>query len=79
MKNSEVFSIIADETKDVKKREQTSLEHKYYYNGAIQESFLHSESTESRMQQGLVENNPHIGKSWSRAGVDHSDYIIFAT
>lgn len=33
-------SIIADETKDIKKQEQISLVLRYYYNGAIQESFL---------------------------------------
>ncbi|KAF3837723.1 hypothetical protein F7725_009491 [Dissostichus mawsoni] len=43
VKNSEVFSIMADETKDVKKKEQISLVVRYYFNGAIQESFLHFE------------------------------------
>lgn len=33
-------SIIADETKDIKKQEQISLVLRYHYNGAIQESFL---------------------------------------
>ena len=40
VKESEVFSVIADETKDLKKKEQLSLVLRYYYNGAVQESFL---------------------------------------
>jgi hypothetical protein len=35
MKESEVFSIIADETKDLQKKEQLSLVLWYYYNGAV--------------------------------------------
>ena len=46
VKNSEVFSIMADETKDVSKSEQISFTLRYYYNGAIKESFLHFESAE---------------------------------
>lgn len=34
------FSVIADETKDVQKKEQMSLVLRYYYNGLIYESFL---------------------------------------
>ncbi|XP_040890423.1 zinc finger MYM-type protein 1-like isoform X2 [Toxotes jaculatrix] len=55
VKNSEVFSIIADETKDVKKKEQISIVLRYYYSGAIQESFLHFESTEKLDAAGLSE------------------------
>uniref|UniRef100_A0A3B4WFJ0 TTF-type domain-containing protein n=1 Tax=Seriola lalandi dorsalis TaxID=1841481 RepID=A0A3B4WFJ0_SERLL len=40
VKESEVFSVIADETKDLKKSEQLSLVLRYYYNGAVHESFL---------------------------------------
>ena len=40
VKESEVFSVIADETKDLKKKEQLSLVLRYYYNGAVHESFL---------------------------------------
>ena len=40
VKESKVFSVIADETKDLKKKEQLSLVLRYYYNGAVHESFL---------------------------------------
>ncbi|XP_076841026.1 zinc finger MYM-type protein 1-like [Brachyhypopomus gauderio] len=60
VKNSEVFSIVADETKDVKKKEQISLVLRYYYNGAIQESFLHFESTEKLDAAGLSDKIIHI-------------------
>lgn len=45
VKNSEVFSTVADEMKDIKKEEQISLVLRYYHNGVIQESFLHFEYT----------------------------------
>ncbi|KAF3853893.1 hypothetical protein F7725_014581 [Dissostichus mawsoni] len=60
VKNSEVFSIMADETKDVKKKEQISLVVRYYFNGAIQESFLHFESAERLDAAGLTEKIIHI-------------------
>uniref|UniRef100_A0A672I3S2 TTF-type domain-containing protein n=1 Tax=Salarias fasciatus TaxID=181472 RepID=A0A672I3S2_SALFA len=60
VKNSEVFSIIADETKDVKGKEQISLVLRYYYNGAIQESFLHFESAEKLDAAGLSGKIIHI-------------------
>lgn len=62
MKNCECFSIIA-ETKDVKKKEHISLVLRYYYNGAIQESFLHFESTEKLDAAGLSEKTIHILES----------------
>lgn len=40
VKENEVFSVMADETKDMQKKEQMSLVVRYYYNGAIHESFL---------------------------------------
>uniref|UniRef100_A0A3Q1FDQ5 DUF4371 domain-containing protein n=1 Tax=Acanthochromis polyacanthus TaxID=80966 RepID=A0A3Q1FDQ5_9TELE len=40
VKESEVFPVIADETKDLKKKQQLSLVLRYYYNGAVHESFL---------------------------------------
>lgn len=46
VKSSEVFCIMADETKDVSKSEQISFTLMYNYNGSIKESFLHFESTE---------------------------------
>ncbi|TKS92313.1 Zinc finger MYM-type protein 1 [Collichthys lucidus] len=40
VKQSQVFSVIADETKDLQKKEQMSFVIRYFYNGAIYESFL---------------------------------------
>uniref|UniRef100_A0A3B5RDB6 DUF4371 domain-containing protein n=1 Tax=Xiphophorus maculatus TaxID=8083 RepID=A0A3B5RDB6_XIPMA len=47
VKQSEVFSVLADETRDLQKKEQISLVVRYYYSGAIHESFLHFQSAES--------------------------------
>ncbi|XP_029571197.1 zinc finger MYM-type protein 1-like [Salmo trutta] len=54
VKESEVFSVIADETKDLKKKEQMSLVVSYYYNGAIHKGFLHFQSAESLDAAGLT-------------------------
>lgn len=40
VKDSEVFSILADETKDLGRKEQLSLALRYYFNGAAHRSFL---------------------------------------
>ncbi len=47
VRESEVFRIIADETKDLQKKEQVSLIIRYYYNGTIHESFLDFRRAES--------------------------------
>ncbi len=39
VKESEVFSLLADETKDVGKTEQMSFVLRYYYHGEVKESF----------------------------------------
>jgi hypothetical protein len=46
LKESEVFGVIADETKDLKKKRIKSLVVRYYYNGAIHKIFLHFQSAE---------------------------------
>lgn len=60
VKNSDIFSIMADKTKDVKKKQQISLVLRYAYNGAIQESFLHFETAEKLDAAGLSEKVIHI-------------------
>lgn len=40
VKASEYFSVTADETKDVSKKEQMSMVLRYYYDGVVWESFL---------------------------------------
>ncbi|XP_034064839.1 zinc finger MYM-type protein 1-like isoform X2 [Gymnodraco acuticeps] len=73
VKNSEVFSIMADETKDVKKKEQISLVVRYYFNGAIQESFLHFESAERLDAAGLTEKIIHILES---NGLEYKNNLV---
>ena len=40
VKASKYFSVMADETKDISKKEQMSIVLRYYYDGAVRESFL---------------------------------------
>lgn len=53
VKKSEVFSVIADETKDLQKKEQLSLVVRYYYNGAVHESFLDFKHAQHLDAKGL--------------------------
>lgn len=46
VKENKYFSIIVDETRDLKKKAQLSLVLRYYYNGAVHESFLFKQATE---------------------------------
>ncbi|XP_062853960.1 zinc finger MYM-type protein 1-like isoform X2 [Trichomycterus rosablanca] len=46
VKTSKQFSVIVDETKDVKKKEQISFVLRYFYNGVVHESFLEFEVAE---------------------------------
>ncbi|XP_034093931.1 zinc finger MYM-type protein 1-like [Gymnodraco acuticeps] len=73
VKNSEVFSIMADETKYVKKKEQIYLVVRYYFNGAIQESFLHFESAERLDTAGLTEKIIHILES---NGLEYKNNLV---
>lgn len=73
VKTSEVFSIMADETKDVKKTEQISLVLRYYFNGAVQESFLHFESAERLDAAGLTNKIIHILESH---GLEYKNNLV---
>lgn len=79
---SEFVSIIADETKDLKKNEQLSLVLRYYYNGAVYESFLdfqranqlHAEGLTHKIIQclekyGLEYKSNLVGQGYDRASV----------
>ncbi|KAK0153219.1 Zinc finger MYM-type protein 1 [Merluccius polli] len=63
VKNS--ISIMADETKDVSKSEQISFTLRYYYNGAIKESFLHFESAERLDAASLTGKIVYLLESYS--------------
>lgn len=73
VKESEVFSVIVDETKDLKKKEQISLVVRYYYNGAIHESFLHFQSAESLDAAGLTKM---IIDCLEKHGLDYRNNLV---
>lgn len=60
VKHSEVFSILADETKDLGKKEQLSLALRYYFNGAVHKSFVDFQQVTQLDADG--QNNPQFGK-----------------
>lgn len=62
VKDSEVYSMMAVETKDVKK-EQISLVLRYYFSEAVHESFLHFESADRLDAAGLTDKTIHILES----------------
>ncbi|KAK7880157.1 hypothetical protein WMY93_033180, partial [Mugilogobius chulae] len=73
VKESEVFSILADETKDVKKKEQMSFVLRYYYRGAVKESFLHFESTESLDAASLADK---IIQMLEKYGLEYRENLV---
>ncbi|XP_062326326.1 zinc finger MYM-type protein 1-like [Osmerus eperlanus] len=73
VKDSEVFSIMADETKDVKKKEQISLVLRYYFSGAVHESFLHFESADRLDAAGLTDRIIHILESH---GLEYKNNLV---
>ncbi len=73
VKNSEVYSIMADETKDVKKKEQISLVLRYYFSGAVHESFLHFESADRLDAAGLTDKIIHILESH---GLEYKNNLV---
>ena len=73
VKESEVFSVMADETKDLKKKEQMSLVVRYYYNGAIHESFLCFQAAETLNAEGLSQM---IVRCLERHGLDYRSNLV---
>ncbi len=55
VKENKYFSIIVDETRDLKKKEQLSLVLRYYYNGAVHESFLEFKQATELDAEGLTQ------------------------
>ncbi len=64
---------MADETKDVKKKEQISLVLRYYFSGAVHESFLHFESADRLDAAGLTDKIIHILESH---GVEYKNNLV---
>lgn len=46
VKESQVFSVFIDETKDLRKKEQLSFVLRYYYDGAVHKSILDFQQTD---------------------------------
>lgn len=55
VKENKYFFIIVDETRDLKKKEQQSLVLRYYYNGAVHESFLDFKLATELDAEGLTQ------------------------
>uniref|UniRef100_A0A671M6X3 DUF4371 domain-containing protein n=1 Tax=Sinocyclocheilus anshuiensis TaxID=1608454 RepID=A0A671M6X3_9TELE len=55
VKENIIFSIIVDETTYLKKKEQLSLVLRYYYNGAVHESFLDFKQATALDAEGLAQ------------------------
>ena len=73
VKESEVFSVIADETKDLKKKEQLSLVLRYYYNGAVHESFLDFQQATRLDAEGLKDKIIH---RLERYGLEYRSNLV---
>lgn len=73
VKESEVFSVIADETKDLKKKEQLSLVLRYYYNGAVHESFLDFQQATRLDAEGLKDKIIHC---LERYGLEYRSNLV---
>ncbi len=73
MRQSEVFSVIADETKDLDKKEQLSLVLRYYYNGVVHESFLDFQQATRLDAEGLKDK---IVYCLERYGLDYRSNFI---
>lgn len=73
VKVSEVFSVIADETKDLGKKEQVSLVLRYYYNGTVHESFLNFQQAESLDAAGL---SSMIIKCLEKYGLEYRTNLV---
>ncbi|XP_032411152.1 zinc finger MYM-type protein 1-like isoform X1 [Xiphophorus hellerii] len=73
VKECEVFSVIADETKDLQKKEQMSLVVRYYYNGVIHESFLCFQAAESLNAAGL---SAMIISCLEKHGLDYRNNLV---
>lgn len=73
VKQSGAFSILVDETKDLKKQEQISLVLRYYYKGTVHESFLHFEHADKLDAAGLTEK---IVNSLQKYGLQYKEQLV---
>lgn len=73
VKASEHFSVIADETKDVSKKEQMSLVIRYYYDGMVRESFLEYREAE-HLDAGSLANK--IISTLEKYGLEYRENLV---
>lgn len=73
VKESEVFALLADETKDVGKTEQMSFVLRYSYRGEVKESFLHFEALEQLDAAALTERIINILECH---GLEYKDNLV---
>ncbi|XP_046906195.1 zinc finger MYM-type protein 1-like [Hypomesus transpacificus] len=73
VKQSEVFSIMVDETKDISKKEQMSFLVRYYYNGSICESCLTFEAAERLNAAALSQKIIEILQKY---GLDYRNHLV---
>lgn len=68
-------SVIADETKDLKKKEQLSLvlRYYYYYNGAVHENFLDFQQATRLDAEGLKDKIIHC---LERYGLEYDPILL---
>ncbi|XP_019905690.2 zinc finger MYM-type protein 1 isoform X1 [Esox lucius] len=73
VQESKFFSILVDEMTDMKKKDQVSLVLRYYYNGAVKESFLHFEAAGCLNAAGLTEK---ITQILERYGLEYRTNLV---
>uniref|UniRef100_A0A8C6SRB2 Zinc finger MYM-type protein 1-like n=1 Tax=Neogobius melanostomus TaxID=47308 RepID=A0A8C6SRB2_9GOBI len=70
---SEAFSILVDETKDLSKKEQMSFVIRYYYNGSVCESFLAFEAAQRLDAAALSQK---IIQILQKHGLDYKNHLV---
>lgn len=70
---SEAFSIMVDETKDISKKEHMSFVIQYYYNGSICESFLTFDAAECL---DAAEFSQKIVQILQKYGLDYRHHLV---
>lgn len=70
---SEVFSILVDETKDLSRKEQMSFVIRYYYNGSVCESFLGFEAAQRLDAAALSQK---IIQILQKHGLDYKNHLV---
>ncbi len=73
VKESECFSIMVDEAKDVSKKEQMSMVLRYYYRSTVRESLLHFEAAQHLDAAALTEK---IIQKLQHYGLDYKNNLV---